>query len=743
MEEEGCHVMKKKTALAKAALSTMLLLPASPVILGVQEAQQSPAAQQEPVVRAVSEAVLLDLVVRDKDGRPIRDLTADDIVVYENGQPQKVLTFSFSGASETVIKTEAGDTTPKPEARIATDDYASSLRLLNLVTLVFDNLGLEAGNLAKRAAIDFVQKNAGGNTWIAIFNISKRLIVLQEFTQDQEKLISAIEAAVSQAPIKYYDLSDKIFARMQEEQRALGAVDRAAGAQGAAAGAAGASSGQAAQQAKLAELLVNMMMFSDTMEREASARSSLYSLLSLVQGQGALEGRKTLVYFSGGMYVPPNIEQLFDTVISESNRKNVSIYAVDARGLMSSGQMDRARDALSGAVQSSMRQQRTSGAAVTREQATLTDMQDDITRMNLQAVLGDISTSTGGLLIANTNDFSAGMNQVQEDISYHYELAYLPAGIVYDGSLREIKVEVKRSDLHVQSRSGYFALPPTGKFPVLPFESPMLVALSSAELPSALPLTHSLVRFEPTRDGYQHVLSLELPLDKLLFEENNKTKQYEAGFALLALVRDQNGEIVEKFSQEYPVRGPIKNLKSVRQSQAVFIRRFNLRAGSYVLEAAAHDPSGAKMGGSKWTFTVPEMAAGVDLSSLIVVKRTEELEKDHEIDDPLRFQDLKIVPNTGEPILKVGGNKLVLYMVVYPDPELQYEPKLGLEFSQSGQVIGATQPALPDKDEEGRIPFFITFPLDYFKSGDFKVRAVVQQGTTFKESSAFFSVREQ
>lgn len=735
--------MKRQATLAQAALSALLLLPASLIPAWAQERPQVPGAGDEPVVRAISEAVLLDLVVRDRDGRPVRDLTADDIVVYENGQPQRVLSFSFSGASEAVVKTEANETAPTAERRAAPDEYASSLRLLNLVTLVFDNLALEAGNLAKRAAIDFVQKNAGDKTWIAVFNVSKRLIVLQEFTQDQEKLIAAIEAAVSQAPIKYYNLSDQIFARMQEEQRALGEVDSAIGAQGAGAGAAGARSGQAAQKAKLAELLVNMMMFSDTMEREASARSSLYSLLSLVQGQGSLEGRKTLVYFSGGMYVPPNIEQLFETVISESNRKNVSIYAVDARGLMSSGQMDRARDALSGAVESSMRQQRTSGAAVTREQATLTDMQDDITRMNLQAVLGDISSSTGGLLIANTNDFSTGMNQVQEDISYHYELAYLPAGIVYDGSLREIKVEVKRPGLQIQSRSGYFALPPTGKFPVLPFESPMLVALSSAALPSALPLAHSLVRFEATPGGYEHVLSLEMPLDKLLFEENMKTKQYEASFAMLALIRDQNGEIVEKFSQEYPVRGPIKNLNSVRQSQAVFIRRFLLRPGSYVLEAAAHDPSAAKMGGSKWTFEVPEIAAGVKLSSLIVVKRTEELEKDDDRDDPLRFQDLKVVPNTGEPILKVDGNKLVLYMVVYPDPDLKYEPKVGLEFSQSGQVIGATQPALPDRDERGRIPFFITFPLDYFKAGDFKVRAVVQQGVTFNEASALFSVRER
>ena len=44
-------------------------------------------------------------------------------------------------------------------------------------------------------------------------------------------------------------------------------------------------------------------------------------------------GRKTLLYFSEGLVVPKNLEEVFKTAISEANRANVTVYPVDARGL--------------------------------------------------------------------------------------------------------------------------------------------------------------------------------------------------------------------------------------------------------------------------------------------------------------------------------------------------------------------------------------------------------------------------
>lgn len=700
--------------------------------------EQRTALAEEPFVRATAEAILLDLVVRTEDGRPITDLRPDEIEVLENGIPQRIVAMEFHGRQGIEVLPPPGtEGSPGEPLHVITPDQGS-LRLANLVTFVFDNLGTEPAALARRAALDFIEKYAGSRTWMAVFNISRRLIVLQEFTRDPEKLKRAVEEATSQSPTKYYDKSEEIYQRMQElvrlEEEAEQVVQQG--------GAGAAASGDLLAQARIAELIVNMMQFAQSLEMDQSARSSLYGLLSLVQGQGLLEGRKTLIYFSQGLRVTPSVDALYQTLISEANRNNVSIYAVDARGLRAGSELEEARRALQQAVDTSRRQQQRSGGAVRREEAMLTDRQDEIGRMNVQAKLADLAASTGGFLLADTNDLSPGMEKISQDIYAHYELAYSPRDIKYDGSFRRIEVRVKRPGVVVQTRSGYFALPPTRGVPLLPFEQAMLGILASDPLPSDLDFRFGIFRFQPSGLRTGHKVVLQLPLSSLEFREEKveKEEQYAAEFAMLALLKDATGTVVEKVSQAYPVRGPLKNLEKVRKGEAVLIRDVHLRPGAYVMEAVAQDQGAHRFSAGRLQFEVPRRR-GVALSSVIVVKRTEKVEKELQNPaDPLQFQGVRIVPSLGEPVLKTPGNKLMLYMVIYPDPQLPYEPRLGLEFSQNGVVIGATQPQLPGRDDRGNIPFVIRFPVDLFQPGGYEVRAVAQQGDSTAEARASFTV---
>ncbi len=710
-------------------LGTVNSQPASPA---------PPRTGEEPVARVRAEAVLLDLVVRDREGRPVRDLRPEEIEILDSNEPQTIISFEFHGESGIeVVPVADGRAAGGPvrlESTLAPD---ATLRMANLVTFVFDNLSVESAGLARRAAESFIDRHSGPNTWMAVFNVARRLIVLQEFTQDRERLKTALVEATSQSPIQYYQKSDEIYAKMQEASR----LTEQAAAAAASGGPGAAASGPLLAQAKFAELIVNMLQLTRTLDQESQGRSSLYGLLSLVQGQGALEGRKTLIYFSEGLRVVPAVEALFNTVIGEANRKNVSIYAVDARGLTSSGQMDQAREMLEGAVDASRRQQQAGSRPVTREQAMLADRQEEIGRQNPQAGLNDLAVSTGGMLIANTNDFAPGMARISEDIYAHYELAYSPRNLVYDGTFRPILVRVNRPGVTVQTRNGYFALPVTGGAALLPFERNMLSVLAAPTLPSDLRLRSGILRFDPAGSRIVHTLILEVPLADLAFREDRKEKQYQADFALLALIKDQQGKVVEKLSQSYPVRGPLKNLEAVRRGDIVFLRRLELAPGTYTLESVAHDQGASRFSAQRTEFGVPAPGGGVRLSTVVVVKRAEEVPEDQvSADDPLCFQNTKIVPSLGEPVVKTDDNKLVLFMTIYPDPSLPYEPRLGLEFSHQGKVLGATQPQLPDRDARGRIPFFITFPMKLFPPGEHRVRAVVVQGNTSDESVAEFTV---
>src|SRR5262249_58961974 len=82
-------------------LSTLSLIAAGVVFaVNAQEPTKTTGQTQKPrnsdqgaTVRIGSEEVLLDVVVRDKKGRPVTDLKADEIEVYEDGVKQQINSF--------------------------------------------------------------------------------------------------------------------------------------------------------------------------------------------------------------------------------------------------------------------------------------------------------------------------------------------------------------------------------------------------------------------------------------------------------------------------------------------------------------------------------------------------------------------------------------------------------------------------------------------------------------------------
>ena len=70
------------------------LLALSAGILAAQERPRAPASSPpDTVIRAGSQEVLLDVIVRDKKGKPVRDLEAKDIQVFDEGTQQKITGF--------------------------------------------------------------------------------------------------------------------------------------------------------------------------------------------------------------------------------------------------------------------------------------------------------------------------------------------------------------------------------------------------------------------------------------------------------------------------------------------------------------------------------------------------------------------------------------------------------------------------------------------------------------------------
>ena len=96
---------------------------------------------------------------------------------------------------------------------------------------------------------------------------------------------------------------------------------------------------------KMANVTLDILRTAEEVERTMRGNRSLDGLLAVVHGLRDLPGRKTLVYFSEGLQVPPWLEDPFRALASEANRAGVSIYSVDVRGLQVAGHLDDARAA--------------------------------------------------------------------------------------------------------------------------------------------------------------------------------------------------------------------------------------------------------------------------------------------------------------------------------------------------------------------------------------------------------------
>ena len=690
----------------------------------LQASTQAPETGQQPTFATGTARVMLDVVVRDKKGRPVLDVRADEIEVAEEGIRQTIEDFK---RIEILPPTGAAGAAPA---------QADATRQLSLVTLVFDQLGETGRRLAQRAAEAFLEKGLRANTFVAVFRVDQRLAMMQAFTNDRARLKDAIARSTSGTYAGVTDEKAALEQAMAELERTQ-AVASATGPGAASQGGGFASRAQA-------QALSNMLRMANALQRQQMGTSSLYPLIALVKGQQTLAGRKTLMYLSERLDVPPNLDAVFRSVISEANRANVSVYTIDARGLSTEQELAGARDALAEAQRVSQETMESRGAgAVSKDEVKLSETAESSLRASVEGVLRDLAEGTGGFAIANTNNFKPGAEKIASDIAGYYQLSYVPPPSPFDGRFRRIEVRVNRRDVVVQARSGYFALPPGESNAVFPYEVPLLGALSVADAPRDFELRAAALRFGALAGGVDHKIVVEVPIAELKMITTPPVAPAQSGsyrlhLSLVALVRSHAGDVVERFSEDYPFEGPAEKAEALRTGNIVFKRRLALAPGRYTLEVAGQDRETGKIATRRTPFEVKATGAGPGMSSLALIRRIDQLPPETKSDDPLDIVPARIVPNLDAPISLATNPKLWLFFIAYPAKAAAEPPRMTLEFLKDGKPLRRAEAALPPADADGNVRYIGNFPTASFAPGSYDVRvALTQTGGTIEDRAAF------
>jgi VWFA-related protein len=557
-------------------IATFLIAPL------VMPAQQIEAEKGAFKFEVTTQLVVVNVAVRDKNGKPLEGLTASDFRITEDGKPQQIRIFEYQRledetmpapklamrAEETVetpLATEAR-ITPAREGEIKYKDR-------RLLVLFFDLASMPVSDQlrAQQAALQFMTTQMRTSDSVAVMSYDTELSVLQDFTGDRDLLMKVI--------------------------RSLPVGDTGTP------GEAGEEDTEAAYTADQSEFNIF------NTDRKLAALESAAKMLA------SLPEKKALVYFASGMSRTgiDNQAQLRAT-INSAIRSNVSFYPIDARGLVADAPMGDATKGSPGG------QGMYSGAS---QRATRDRFQAQ------QETLYALAADTGGKALLDSNDLALGIEQAQKDIASYYILGYHSTNTARDGRFRRVKVEIANNlSAKLDYRGGYFAPKEFKEFSSSDRERQLQEALLLGDPITDLSLALEVNYFRQGRDRYFVPVSVKIPGSEIELARRGNAESTRLDF--IGEVRDAKGVPRGMVRDEITVKLKGETAAQLAKRNLQYDTGFTLEPGLYTLKFLARDNETGKMGTFQTGFVVPDLAAtqkSLPISSVVLSYQREKLDQ--------------------------------------------------------------------------------------------------------------------
>ena len=339
------------------------------------------APQDLPTFKSGVQLIDVDVVVTDKDGNPVKDLTRDDFEIIEHGRPQEVRTFTLIDLPIeplSVLTARRGQVEPdvvtntQPEGRtyvLLTDTGDTDLRARHLTERWLD----EVVQPSDRVAIVHARGSSSNS---------------QTFTSSRRLLLNGINRMIS------------------------GPADAV-------------TSDQTTHQ------LNTLQAIEDISNRLGTIPGRRKAIVWITRNPPILHPQPNSRFLSEGAVVLLAWEEASRAAVNN----NVAVYPVDVNGLTTSL---------------------------------------GIESLIHTASIREVAETTGGVAVgASSNEFSRGFATIVQDASSYYLLGYSPEPAQTDGKFHSISVRVKRPDVNVRARRGYYASPPDAALtPSTPLPAP-------------------------------------------------------------------------------------------------------------------------------------------------------------------------------------------------------------------------------------------------------------------------------
>lgn len=365
-------------------------------------------------LRSYSRLVEVSVVVK-KDGKHVSGLSGNDFVLYENGKPQRIAAFEESTEALPANRLDSA-------AAMQPGHYTNAAETSRgIAVIVIDSINTPVldQTYARQHMIKFLREAHFPQDQPIGLMVSARggLKVVHHFTTDTSVLVAALNAVKGESPSSSADPAPAV-----------------------------------------AEEIRSLQGFSDQVDApafycEMALRDTVRVFRELAHTLRGFPGRKTVLWATAGFPFQcgsVTFADLSGRAFRELADANVSIYPVDARGLL-------AYDFMSADPSTRMTgtQARNPGAYnLQRYSGWFRSFRNSIESLQ------ETAERTGGIAFYNTNGISQALNKAMVDSADYYVLGYYTqAGDAKQAEWRNIQVKSRVRGITLRHRSGVYILP--------------------------------------------------------------------------------------------------------------------------------------------------------------------------------------------------------------------------------------------------------------------------------------------
>jgi VWFA-related protein len=539
-------------SLGSGAIALALLLPAGH---GLVTAQEPPPTFTEKVEVRVMD---LDVVVTDRDGKPVPDLKREDFTVRLGG---KVVPIDYFARIDAGAIHAPDLSTASPDQVLAVHRQADKAYVPRhfLVYMDFGHLASESRKRGLEAVRDLVTR-LGPNDRGRIVLFDRRSQELTGWTSSKETLFAALSKL---------DKSGPGTSRLDAERQAVTEIDTLMGRN---------ARDQAIHRESVARRYAE--------QSQTQVRELLRDIGSELTTLAPLAGKKAFLFVSGGFEFQPgrvmgayaadqsnvltsvvrDVSGEIEGVTRRANASEVTFYTLDARGIDTAG-----------------------GASPTDNPLLARSGASFLVRQDSQEGLAALARETGGIALLSSNDVATGVARIFDDTSEYYSIGLTLSKVPASGH-QSVRVDVNRPGATVRARRGYTVLNAADRE-----RDRVQAALRTNVSSDEIPLT---LRTEPpTRKGkrYRFAIAVVFPASGLTFASGAAGRQATADVSLAAM--DDSGRMSETSKAEMKFTLP----EGANESNAMLQYKTNLetRGGNHRIVVSVRDLATGRTGTAK------------------------------------------------------------------------------------------------------------------------------------------------